>query len=109
WIAPWRHMCGLPVTLRTSGYINIEQMNLVVARGCIACRIVNHGCRGHPAILARAQRDRPRNDPESQPAGRLLQKILYGPATLRLPDRPLVRVSEPHERKVLRQHSQLRA
>src|SRR5579875_3643128 len=74
----WRDVCRLTVALLPAGNVDIEQMDLVVARGDTPPIIEQQARRGHPLLARQAQRHGARDDPEPEPPSCLRKRRLDG-------------------------------
>ena len=99
-------MSGLAITLGAPRNVDIEQVNLVVARGALAVRVVHEAGGGNAPVPAGTQRQRATDDPQAQSPGRFRQEILDRSGAVAFRDAAFVRILETHEGEVLRKHGE---
>jgi hypothetical protein len=96
----------LAVALAPARQVDVEEMDLVVARGAPALGVVDDaGVRGTRVALDR-DRLRARDDPEAEFAGEGRHCGLCGPVAVALDDGAPLRFVPAHEREVLRQYGE---
>src|SRR5262249_53095207 len=104
-LAPRRNVCGLAVRLRLTRNVDIEQMDLVVARDALAARIEDERSGGDTTVR-RLDGHRAGHDPEPELTRSRSEKILNWTAAVGFSDRALVGVLQAHEWKILGKRSE---
>ena len=104
-----RHVRRLAVTLGAIGQLDVEQMDLVVARDPGAAGVVDQAGLGAALAGCAGQRHRTGDDPHAKLRGGAGKKFLHRARTVGLGMRAPVGVAQRHQRKILRQQREPRA
>ncbi len=91
-----------------AGHIDVEQVNLVVARRALSVGLVDQAGGRHATVGVLAQRHRAADDPYLEAPGRVRQEVLDAAGAVRLGHGALVAAVLAHEGEVFRQCGQHR-
>ncbi len=98
------HAARLTVAFGLAGHVDVEEVDLVVARNGAARVVVDEAGGGDARFAGELQRHRAGHDPQTQPARLLGDEVLDRSRTRRFGNGELGGFAHPHEREVLGQH-----